>query len=602
MNRYMKKIKLKYKNILKNIARRLKQRELKRQNKANIKSKRRVTKKTNFILKTTISKTKNAFSLFAAKIKNIIKLLAIKLKLKGRSVQEEGSEQSLLRSKKFKYNFNSWIRSKRGLISIGVAVLIIVTPIVMVYAFGNKNGEDQAATSSTDDTQDTASNEITLNDMFYGVDTLSVISTAVEIDREDIKPGITSPYVAELQEKLMELGYMEPDEPTEYYGPVTKQSVILFQREHDLTMDGCAGEKTWEILLSGNAKPYTVSIGDQGTDVSELQSRLRELGYMDTVNGNFGTETETAVKNFQEKNGLSADGKIGEQTREALYSENAKAYSISYGEESELVKTYQQRLKTLGYLTTTPDGKFGEDTVEAVKNFQSDNGLIADGYIGPTTKELLMSDNAEANVLKLGDRGDTVTKVQKKLNSLSYLSSKNVTGYYGSITESAVKAFQKRNSLSADGKVGAKTMTALFSGSAKKASSGSSSSAASADTSKVNQLISIAKSKLNCRYVWGAKGPSTFDCSGYVYWCLNQIGLRQGYLTSYGWRSVSKYPKITSFSSIKAGDIIVFNGHVGLAIGGGKMINASSSKGKVVISSLGQTYWKTHFICAYRVL
>lgn len=604
MNKFIKKIKIRYRHIIKNIIKKLRQRELKRQSQANMQRARRPRKENNSVLITLLSKTKNTFNLVIIKIKDTIKLLICKIK--GEDTHLKDTDQPMMRSKKFKYNFNSWIKSKRGIVSICIAVLIIVIPIVIVSAFGQKK-EDQTIAQTTDGidgtTQDNRSNVISLDDMFSGVDTLSVINNAAEIDRNDVKPGITSKYVVELQEKLMDLGYMDSDQPTEYYGQMTRQAVTLFQREHGLTMDGCAGEKTWEILLSGNALPYTISIGVEGTDVAELQSRLVELGYMVTANGKFGTETQTAVNKFQQRNGLPVDGKIGLQTKEALYSEDVKANAISYGEKSDLVKTYQQRLKALGYLTSQPDGNFGDATVAAVKKFQSDNGIIADGYVGPTTKEMLMSPNAEANVLKLGNSGDIVTNVQNKLKSLNYLSSKNVTGYYGSVTESAVKAFQKRNSLTADGKVGASTMAKLFSSSAKKAaSSGGGSTNVNADVSKVQQLINVAKSKLGCRYVWGAKGPSTFDCSGYVYWCLNQIGLRQGYLTSYGWRSVTKYPKVTSFSSIKAGDVIVFNGHVGLAIGGGQMINASSSSGEVVISSLGQNYWREHFICAFRVL
>ena len=45
---------------------------------------------------------------------------------------------------------------------------------------------------------------------------------------------------------------------------------------------------------------------------------------------------------------------------------------------------------SIHYLTTKPDGKYGNDTVIAVKRFQENNGLIADGYMGLATTELLM--------------------------------------------------------------------------------------------------------------------------------------------------------------------------------------------------------------------
>lgn len=67
-----------------------------------------------------------------------------------------------------------------------------------------------------------------------------------------------------------------------------------------------------------------VGLGDEGTDVKELQERLYELDYISAVTGYFGSDTEEAVKKFQEKNNLTVDGNVGAETREALYSENAK--------------------------------------------------------------------------------------------------------------------------------------------------------------------------------------------------------------------------------------------------------------------------------------
>jgi peptidoglycan hydrolase-like protein with peptidoglycan-binding domain len=430
-----------------------------------------------------------------------------------------------------------------------------------------------------------------------------------------ISKGTTdSALVPGIQERLMELGYMDEDEPTDYYGPNTKLAVELFQRKHGLAIDGYVGEKTYELLMSDQAMKYSVSIGAEGTDIHELQIRLRELGYINKATDYFGTETEAAVKKFQEKNGLSADGTVGEQTLELLYSEDAKANAISYGEKSDEVLSYQKRLAKLGYLTSEPDGTFGKDTVTAVRRFQERNGLIADGYVGPQTKELLMSSDAEANALTIGASGRDVEEIQQRLKELNYL--KKVTGYYGSDTEAAVRNFQSRNGLHVDGKIGKQTMSKLFSSGAKKASSSSGSSGSSsgdtppsgsdspdspAVTANVETFISIAESKLGSRYVRGGKGPGTFDCSGFVYWCLNQAGVKQGYMTSASWQKTTRYQRIGSMSDIRRGDVISFRGHVGIALGDGKMIDASSSQGKVRITNLSSSYWQRNFVCAYRV-
>ena len=113
-------------------------------------------------------------------------------------------------------------------------------------------------------------------------------------------------------------------------------------------------------------------------------------------------------------------------------------------------------------------------------------------------------------------------------------------------------------------------------------------------------LINEASKHLGKPYVWGAKGPNSFDCSGFVYYCLNQVGVSQSYLTSSGWRNPGRYQRISSFDSIQAGDIVVVSGHVGIAAGGGTVIDASSSNGRVVHRSLS-SWWRNNFIVAWRI-
>ena len=133
------------------------------------------------------------------------------------------------------------------------------------------------------------------------------------------------------------------------------------------------------------------------------------------------------------------------------------------------------------------------------------------------------------------------------------------------------------------------------------APSGGSGGGSSSGGGSLDRFISAAKSKLGCRYVRGAKGPDKFDCSGFVYWCLKQAGVNQKYLTSSGWRSVSGYTKVSSIGSLRKGDIIVFKGHVGIAMGDGTMIDASSNNGKVVHRSCTGNWSRENFICGWRI-
>ena len=380
-----------------------------------------------------------------------------------------------------------------------------------------------------------------------------------------------------------------------------------------------------------------------GETVKRIQTELKALNYYSgKITGNAGEKTVAAIKSFQRKNGLTADGIAGPQTiakidaayesktgKSSSSATSSSASGLKLNSKGTDVRNLQQDLTTLGYYWAEITGNFGAKTETAVKRFQERNGLISDGYLGTATKELLLSDNVQANSIGLGDSGSDVTRIQERLVALGYL--RSATGYFGESTVSALKSFQQRNGLSADGKFGASTNHKLFSDSAVKApvstpkknnnssnknnsnknnsgnknnNSGSSSGGGNysySGSGSVSALIAAAESRLGCKYVLGAKGPNQFDCSGLVYWCLNNAGVKQGYMTSAGWRNCGKYQRINSRSEVKAGDILVFRGHVGIAVSNSMMIDASTSKGKVVKRTSYGTYWDTRWICAYRI-
>ena len=429
-----------------------------------------------------------------------------------------------------------------------------------------------------------------------------------------IKYGDDNEIIASIQDRFMQLNYMDSDDTTTHFGPITRDATMAFQRRNGLDVTGKIDGETYRVLMSEDALVYMMSLGDNGDDVSEIQDRLYEMGYMDIKpTGYFGESTEAAVKAFQKNNNLLVDGKVGTETKEMLYSEDAMPNVWSLGDSSDSLIPYQKRLIALGYLTTEADGEYGSSTKAAVKRFQDRNGISVDGYLGPKTRNILMSKDAVANAYVLGDDCSAVEKIQKRLYQLGYVKKSSITGYFGSATEYAVKAFQKRNGLSVDGRVGTKTLKAINDEDAKKApsdykfysSSGSGSGSGGDYTApegaSASALIDAAKSRLGCRYVTGGKGPEKFDCSGLVYWCLNKAGVKQSYLTSYGWRSVSKYQRISKLDNLRAGDIIVFYGHVGIIVSSSEMIDASSSKGKVVRRSFHGSWCYRNFICGYRI-
>jgi len=147
-----------------------------------------------------------------------------------------------------------------------------------------------------------------------------------------LKSGDENSEVMLLQDRLMDLGYMDMDEPTKEFGPGTEYAVELFQRQHKLEQNGVADAELLELIYSDKAKSYTLLQGTSGNDVDALQRRLIDLGYMDKSTGYYGTETIEAVKAFQDENGLDNDGKTGELTLSLIYSPNAKQSTLKPAE------------------------------------------------------------------------------------------------------------------------------------------------------------------------------------------------------------------------------------------------------------------------------
>jgi cell wall-associated NlpC family hydrolase len=102
-------------------------------------------------------------------------------------------------------------------------------------------------------------------------------------------------------------------------------------------------------------------------------------------------------------------------------------------------------------------------------------------------------------------------------------------------------------------------------------------------------------------YLLGGKSPPSMDCSGFVYYCLNQTGNNINYRTSAAWAK-SSHDTISSIHDAKPGDILCFEGHVAICIGGGKMIDSSSSQNAIRITNYeSSSYWNKKWICAKRV-
>ena len=140
-----------------------------------------------------------------------------------------------------------------------------------------------------------------------------------------LQSGDEDPMVAQIQIRLTELFYLDSDEPTETFGAAHEDALKRFQRANHMKETGIADPLTQQILFSEGAKPYVLETGYSGVDVRSLQYRLAELGYYcDKTNGYFGVATTRALSAFQAKNGIEADGRADFNTRDLLYSPDAR--------------------------------------------------------------------------------------------------------------------------------------------------------------------------------------------------------------------------------------------------------------------------------------
>lgn len=340
-------------------------------------------------------------------------------------------------------------------------------------------------------------------------------------DDRTLREGMEGEDVLAVQIRLAALGYYT-GKLDGVYGSGTITAMKAFQGRNKLTVDGVCGPNTVRVLYSSAAidagssvqpapdpipsgKPTKVlRPGDEGDEVKSVQKRLQELGYYaGSIDGVYGSGTTEAVRFFQARNSLTVDGRVGPMTVEKLYSASAiPAYSgdskptptptptpepavtpgqtLRLGAQGDDVVLLQVRLMALGYLGGKADGIFGSATGAAVAAFQLRNGLTADGIAGPKTYKKLYSADAipaqnatvttpptvsplypERNLYN-GCSGEDVKDVQQRLKDLGYLDDK-VDGKYGPNTELAMRSFQIKNGLTANGMGTEATYKVLFS-------------------------------------------------------------------------------------------------------------------------------------------
>lgn len=257
-----------------------------------------------------------------------------------------------------------------------------------------------------------------------------------------------------------------------------------------------------------------LSLGSTGIGVRFIQRWLNRIakdypsfGTL-TVNGVFDAATQSSVTKFQRQFSLTADGVVGRATwykisyiyvsvtkLAQLTSEGEKPTGelvagqypgtpVRLGSSGDNVTQVQFWLNTAGEFDATipaitVDGIFGAATQNAVKAFQTSNGLTADGIVGSATWAKLYqtftdieNDVADGvgtfpgTTLQTDSTGDDVRRVQFFLRIVARSNSAvpmvNVDGVYGTATANAVTKYQSAYGLTPDGKVGKITWNSLY--------------------------------------------------------------------------------------------------------------------------------------------
>lgn len=266
---------------------------------------------------------------------------------------------------------------------------------------------------------------------------------------------------------------------------------------------------------------------------------------------------------------------------------------LRLGARGDAVKHLQTRLNAHS-ASLSVDGVFGSATLRAVRSHQSASGIGVDGVVGPQTWNALSGSSSSGSSqpkLRQGDRGQAVRTLQTKLNESG--ASLTVDGSFGPATNSAVRSLQSASGIGVDGVVGPQTWGALD------GSTTIGSGDDSAGSFNGQAIVNAARSQLGTRYVWGGQTTAGgFDCSGLVHYAYNQAGVNMPRKTAKGYAFGGK---VISASQAQPGDLVAFTannyGHMGIYVGGGKIIDASNSRGQVVERSI----WNSpHVYVTYR--
>ena len=220
-------------------------------------------------------------------------------------------------------------------------------------------------------------NSFEILQQYYGDNIELVVDTPIRPVAESypgfpLQLGSAGPYVRYIQNSLNRISDNYPGIPKlnvdGFFGPETENAVRIFQQTFSLTADGIAGTATLQKIASlvngssSGSSSSTLKYGSEGEMVKKLQQKLIDLKlYSGDVTGHYGYKTVAAVKSYQEKNSLTADGIAGKETLTSLGLTDSSSGSSSGGSSVTLTSNYgitvKDKVIVRSYYTTSSNEK-----------------------------------------------------------------------------------------------------------------------------------------------------------------------------------------------------------------------------------------------------
>ncbi len=428
--------------------------------------------------------------------------------------------------------------------------------------------------------------------------------------------------VKQLQQRLKELGYYEGEISGEY-DMATACALALFEAVNGFEPDGIADEGVQGRLMSASAAALSgfedrqlIAFGDRGAQVKYLQRLLGEMGYFTgECTGEFGEKTQKAVIDFEQRNSLSVTGSwsvsysVLAANGLALTKDGARAkesrVELAPGDSGYLVRELKLRLGELGYYTGAPDENYCERTRYAVMAFQEANSLPITGCADGATRDRLFSDGCadmdsfslycETNPLNYGQKSYGVCLMTRRLQALGY--PVEVSWEYNDAVSRAVNVFQYAQSLNASDGIDAAGRELMNSDAALDyahalpfAQEGRSKAA---EKTRFNEFLSTARALEGASYEAGKPGPESFGTGGFTYYCYQQLGIDMPATVSAQLDFAAAGDRLNMDESLRTeGAQLFFRAdeqlYTGIYLGGGKLVYASPSAGRVVIKDVDQ--------------